>query len=259
MDLREVEVSNINSGRHPWELARKDVVSNLIRKKLPEIYEKEAIILDIGCGDTWLIEQLSKEFTKAKFVAVDIAFSDKMLESYRNRLDKNKFEIYKTLDNALENKETKVDLILLLDVIEHIENDITFIQYVKSFKRNITSSTKFLITVPAFQNLFCKHDVFLGHYRRYDNKLLKANIEKAGLKPIDLGYFFTSLLAPRLLDVILEKTKLSKSEAKGIGDWKEKGSDKVIKNVLLLDYKFTKALRTIGLKIPGLSNYVICH
>ena len=259
MDLREVKVSSVDSGRHPWELARKEVVSSLIKKKLPYINDKEAIILDIGCGDTWLIEQLAKDFTKAKFIAVDIAFTDELLSAYRQRLDKNSFELHKTLEDALNGRDLKVDLILLLDVIEHIEDDVKFLKHVKTFTANITDDTNFLITVPAYQSLFCKHDVFLGHYRRYNNRLLKENTKKAGLKPIHTGYFFSSLLPLRLKDVILEKTGLSKAEAKGIGDWKEKPSDKVIKSVLLADYKFTKLLKSVGINFPGLSNYIICR
>ena len=260
MDLVESEITDHSEfGRHPWENSRKEVVTSLINKLIPRIKKEKNIVLDIGCGDTWLIEQLSSSFSLSNYIAVDTAFNDELIEKYRNKLDPSTFQVHAKLDDALENKEEKVDLVLLLDVIEHIEDDISFLKWVQTFSNQITPSTRFLITVPAFQSLFCKHDVFLGHYRRYTNKMLKKHIEEAGMEVEYIGYFFFSLLPLRFLDVMKEKLKLTDKDAKGVASWKEKSSDSIIKSVLIFDYKFTSFLRNLGIKLPGLSNYVICR
>jgi len=257
MDLREVKISK-SKDRHPWELARSKVVKSLINRFFPAINQRETQVLDIGCGDTWLIEQLSKAFNNSKYTAVDIAFTDELLSDYKQRLDPSKFSVYKTLDEAFDNNTTKIDLILLLDVIEHIEDDISFLKWVQTFSENITEDTLYLITVPAYQSLFCKHDEFLGHYRRYTNKTLKKHIDKAGLETIHVGYFFSFLLPFRWIISSMEKLGLSNKEVKGIGDWKSKPTDKLIKSLLMADYKISSVLNKVGIKLPGLSNYIIC-
>lgn len=259
MDLKESEISKGEGiGRHPWEDARKYVVTDLIRKLLPGFSTTKKNVLDIGCGDTWLIENLSKEFPQTKFIAVDTAFDADLLLQYRQKLNPDKFEVYDNLETALEKKEEKVDLVLLLDVIEHIADDIGFLKWVLTFNRNIDHNTHFLISVPAFQSLFCSHDVFLGHYRRYDNKLLKTNIERAGLKSVKVGYFFSSLLPARILQVIIEKISPDKKHDKGVGGWKKGALDKLLVAILKLDYNITSTLQALGIKLPGLSNYILC-
>ena len=83
-------------------------------------------------------------------------------------------------------------------------------------KNFVQNETIWFITVPAFQNLFCTHDVFLGHYRRYDNQMLISHTEKANLKTLDVGYFFMSLLLPRYLQVKKEKSNQSLPATTGL-------------------------------------------
>jgi len=259
MDLRESEITNSEeSGRHPWEKARREVVVSLIKRFLPRIMNERSQVLDIGCGDTWLIEQLSSDLVQSKFIAVDTAFNEQLLKKYRDRLNRDKFEVFDSLDSALINREKKADLVLLLDVIEHIEDDITFLKWTQSFSNHITTETKFLITVPAFQSLFCEHDVFLGHYRRYTNRMLKQHIEEAGMEVEHIGYFFFTLLPLRIIEVLKEKLSSSEKSAKGVASWKEKSTDAIIKWVLLTDYKVSTLFNKIGIRLPGLSNYIVC-
>lgn len=256
MDLVESSISKNSAARHPWELARLDVVRSLINEEFKETIDSGIKVLDIGCGDTWLIEQLSKSFPKVKFIAVDTAFNNELLAKYRDRLDSNTFKVYNNLEDALKEKPA-IDLVLLLDVIEHIEDEIGFLQGVLSNTDSINDASKFLITVPAFQSLYCAHDEFLGHYRRYTNGSLENRIGQAKLKVETKGYFFSSLLAPRLIIKILELVGLKSKKVKGIGNYKAKPIDGIIKNTLIFDYRFGKLFRNIGINLPGLSNYAI--
>jgi len=255
MDLRELENTKNTESRHPWEIARLFVIQSKIKQIFNENDEK--VILDIGCGDTWLIEQLSKKFPNFKFIAVDTAFDSGMLKKLNSKLNSKTFSVFKTLDSALNDNNKKIDLILLLDVIEHIEDDIAFLKWVNSFN-NINNQTKFLITVPAFQFLFSEHDVFLGHYRRYDNKKLKLHIDQSGLKTIRIGYFFSSLLTPRVLTKVKEGFIKPKQNVTGIGGWKKTPIDKLFVVLLIMDYKLSRFFEKISISLPGLSNYVLC-
>jgi len=72
-----------------------------------------------------------------------------------------------------------------------------------------------LITVPAFQKLFSRHDEFLGHYRRYNLQGISSTAEKAGLEILERSYFFSSLLLPRTLTWALEKNWVVPSGRQG--------------------------------------------
>ena len=260
MDLKEKAVTDQNKhARHPWEQARVEVVISLLKKNVPYLFNRKVTILDMGCGDTFVAEQLSIKIPQSTILAVDIAFTDEMIGAYREKYKEEgkQIEVYKTAEDAFQRHSSAVDVVLLLDVIEHIEDDIGFMRYIRGIP-GIDRDTFFLITVPAYQRLFCAHDVFLEHYRRYTNASLERHIKDAGYTSLKKGYFFSSLLFPRFIQVLLEKIK-NPSTITGVGAW-DGGSTKsgFIRNLLIFDFKLSFIFRKIGIKLPGLSNYLIC-
>ena len=252
MDL--VEKLNYNTIRHPWELARFQVSLDLLKMQVD--HTKPLHILDLGCGDLFFIKKLKSYFPNATFYAVDIAFKDRFIEDNRE----DNLLLYTNFDQLILPENISLDLVFLMDVIEHIEFEKDFLKSVLS-NTVIDKQTKFLITVPAFQSLFCSHDKFLGHYRRYTNDTLAETLDEVGMKKIKMGYFFFSLLMPRALAKTIEKMKGNEklSEGTGLSYW-DKGSfiTSVIKNILILDYRITKGLKKIGVNTIGLSNFAIC-
>jgi 2-polyprenyl-3-methyl-5-hydroxy-6-metoxy-1,4-benzoquinol methylase len=260
MDLKEAKVNEeVNNNRHPWEIARVEVIFHLLKTIHPDLINKKATVLDVGCGDMFLIEQLSFKMPKWEFIAVDSAFDEKTLKRYESKFNGTNLKAFNSLEQANSRAKENIDIVLLLDVIEHIKDDVSFLKNVKGLSKT-TEKTIYLITVPAFQFLFSSHDVFLEHYRRYDNKLLKKHIEAAGLSLIKANYFFFSLLPLRFIKGLTEKISSKKDfKAKGIGGWKEnKVIDKLIKKALILDFRVGFTLSRAGIKLPGLSNYAIC-
>ena len=61
----------------------------------------------------------------------------------------------------------KADIVLAMDVLEHIQDDYSTL---KEWKNTLKPNGLLLITVPAFQHLWSSHDIFLGHHRRYNKK-----------------------------------------------------------------------------------------
>ena len=84
------------------------------------------------------------------------------------------------------------DLVAVLDVVEHIEDDVAALAAMKTL---LKPGGKILIAVPAHQWLWSAHDVVNHHHRRYSKATLRAAITAAGLKPARLSYF-NSLLFP---------------------------------------------------------------
>ncbi len=260
MDLIEVShKKTLSTNRHPWELARFQVVTSLISKHIEN--SNDFIVLDIGCGDIFFVSSLAQKYPLTQFYAVDIAFTEEMISSYRELIKNKNIFLFKSLDEAKAQMKKPANLILLLDVVEHIEQDVEFLRNLKE-NEAVSEKTNLMITVPAYQRLFCSHDHFLGHYRRYTNKTLLHTIKNSGYKPISIGYFFTVLIFPRFLQVIKEKIKrpdLSKSTT-GLVEWNGgKLVTNLFKNVLVFDFKITHFFKkTLGISIPGLSNYVLC-
>ncbi|MBN1980744.1 MAG: hypothetical protein JW795_04385, partial [Chitinivibrionales bacterium] len=117
-----------------------------------------------------------------------------------------------------------------------------------------------LITVPAFQKLFCRHDQWLGHYRRYSRKTLLRLAEQAGLTPLISGYFFSALIIPRFLSTMMESMISKDKLPTGIGQWKYGTTlGSLIRTALYWNGCLDLALSKSGLPVPGLSVYALCQ
>jgi len=78
----------------------------------------------------------------------------------------------------------------LFDVLEHIEDDLSFLKQVETV---LTNSGIVFITVPAFNYLWSQNDVNAQHYRRYTTTTFTKVAESAGFKIIYATYFFRFL------------------------------------------------------------------
>jgi SAM-dependent methyltransferase len=82
------------------------------------------------------------------------------------------------------NSNNRYDAIIYIDVIEHIENDIEELKKASTF---LKPNGHLIILVPAHNYLFSKFDQAIGHYRRYNKKMLVNAVPKE-LKKVDLRY-----------------------------------------------------------------------
>lgn len=259
MDLVEARARGYEvSVRHPWEAARVDVVARLVRRHVA--LGPQTIAVDIGCGDTFVVEQLAAEHRDALFYAVDTAFTAELVERYRARLNNPRILPFPSLEAIAPPILRPASLILLMDVIEHVEHDRRFLADLRS-RPYIDLRTKFLITVPAYQSLFCSHDTFLGHYRRYSNRSLRRLLESSGFRVLDIGYFFSSLVPIRLLQMAKERVIGMKpdNDTSGLVTWN--GSETtaaLMRTLLAFDARVSLVLTKLGVRLPGLSNYAIC-
>ena len=258
MDLLEAKEKGFDPGvRHPWEAARVDVIGRLIRRHVT--LERGATVMDIGCGDTFVVEQLALRYPDATFYAIDTAFTDELVEHYRTHLNNPRILPLSSLE-AMPPVKKPASLVLLMDVLEHIEDDSGFLTSLRKASY-IGPDTTFLVTVPAFQVLFSSHDTFLGHHRRYSNRTLRTHLEASGFRVIEIGYFFFSLLPIRVLQVLAERlfpVESGRASSALVG-WSG-GTTKaaILRRMLALDGRASLLLGRIGIKIAGLSNYAIC-
>lgn len=258
MDLKEAKEFNnkIGATRHPWELARFEVVYSLMRKHCNFIQKKDLIVLDIGCGDSFFLGSLALRLPAAKLIGVDTELDPLTITRYSKQYSNITF--YNSFSD-LETKNELADIVLLLDVLEHIEDDKGILENIVQ-NRITDNNTLFFITVPAFQWIFSHHDKWLGHYRRYDLESLSNVAERPDLKIINRGYFFFSLLFIRIMSSFFEKLTNCSFHNKGVAYWNAPAFwTKFVKTFLYLDYRVASFINQFGLKIPGLSCYVICQ
>ena len=76
---------------------------------------------------------------------------------------------------------------MLLDVLEHIENDKEFLILIK---KKLKINGRLLITVPAFEKLWSSEDDAAGHFRRYTIERPKLHGGTSGLPNYNQHLFF---------------------------------------------------------------------
>jgi len=168
---------------HWWYRARRDILADyLVREgNLPA----NARILEIGCGTGHNLPMLG-QFGEVDAIEIDPAARSIASE----RLGKPVGDA--PLPDLPGVAKGTYDLVAVLDVVEHIEDDVAALKGMASL---LKPGGKILIAVPAHQWMWSAHDVVNHHHRRYSKAGLVKAIEAAGLKSRKLTYF-NSLLFP---------------------------------------------------------------
>jgi hypothetical protein len=83
--------------------------------------------------------------------------------------------------------------VTMLDVLEHQEDDVTFLREVLTA---CESGTTVIMTVPALMALWSEWDVSLGHYRRYDRPALRNLLAQLPVEVLEVSYLFPELVLP---------------------------------------------------------------
>jgi 2-polyprenyl-3-methyl-5-hydroxy-6-metoxy-1,4-benzoquinol methylase len=258
MDIKELEIFSKTDkiSRHPWETVRIRAIKRLLKPVLRH-ETKKGSVLDVGCGDAYVIQQLAACWPLLDYIGVDLAFNDDNIETIRKASPSLKDAAFYSNLSDVQQCDT-VRVALLLDVLEHIEKDQDLLTEVAS---RLPQRGYVLITVPAFQKLYCRHDKWLGHFRRYSRRELRDRIQKAGLTPVASGYFFSALLIPRVAHKIMESTLLKNTghAPKGIGQWKYgKLFGRIVDSLLYWNVCMDIGLSKLGFPLPGLSVFSLC-
>jgi SAM-dependent methyltransferase len=254
MDLRELRAGpGHGSRRHPWERARLRIVSRLLEE---ERRRPPARIADIGCGDAFVLSEFAHRFPAAQFAAVDPHVDDETAALLHQRFG-GRVTLYPTLAEAA--RAGRADVVLLLDVLEHIDDDVRFLEQLRQSPL-VDAATLLLVTVPAYERLFGPHDVFLGHMRRYDPAVLLDRLARAGFRVTRHGQFFFGALVARTLQRWRAPDAHAARPQSGVAGWR--GGPlltRLVTELLWLDFASSSALRKGGVRVPGLSAYALCH
>ncbi len=168
---------------HWWYRARREILSDYLARyaALPG----DARILEIGCGTGHNLPMLA-QFGDVDAIEIDESAAAKASERLGKKVGSS------PLPDLAGVEAGSYDLVAVLDVIEHVEDDVGAL---KAIARVLKPGGKILITVPAHQWMWSAHDVVNHHKRRYSKAGFAATLDKAGLRWRKLRWF-NSLLFP---------------------------------------------------------------
>ena len=122
-------------------------------------------VIDVGCGDGFLLNNLAPKFKNASFLGID--FSDKAIQHAK---------AFKRSDNAnfivddIKNVDGEFDIVLLIEVLEHIADE-NIEYFISALKEKVKDNGILIVSVPT-TNI----PLIDTHHRHYDLNLLIKHI-----------------------------------------------------------------------------------
>lgn len=256
MDLRELPTSTAFR-RHPWEEARARFFGDLVVGQLGS--SRPVRILDVGAGDGYLAGQLLPRLARGSDVTCfDRNYAQPSLAAAPTP----------GVAFTATRPVGRFDAVLMLDVVEHVLDDVTFVRDLVGAV--MADDAIAVVSVPAWMGLFTRHDVRLGHYRRYRPAELEALVRRCGLRSVGGGPLFSSLLLPRALTKLGELAHGVRSAPAltvptgpadtGLGTWN--GGPMLTRGLraaLELDGWLGRRLAEAGIRLPGLSAWILAR
>lgn len=182
--------------QHWWYVGRRRILTEVIEGLAPPPSSR---ILEIGAGTGGNLAMLGS-FGEVSAVELDDYARARASEKTGVPVRKG------YLPDGLPFAGPSFDLVCLFDVLEHIPDDVAALNALRELVR---PGGHILLTVPAHNWLWSRHDTNVHHYRRYNGRMLQCCSEAAGLRIVRLSYFNLWLaplaVAARLVDRLLPR------------------------------------------------------
>ncbi|WP_439406475.1 methyltransferase domain-containing protein [Bradyrhizobium sp. DASA03076] len=170
--------------RHYWHCARSAIVKSYVHT----FCGLDDTLLEIGTARGHYVRVLRK----AGFDAYGCDLGDPWVHEEARPFVFPKTD-FADIDKDLRDRVTTV---LLLDVLEHIEQPVTFIE---AMFRALPALRLMIITLPARQEIWSNFDEHYRHFLRYDVTELRRLALRSRLSIKSYSYFFHALYVPTLL------------------------------------------------------------
>lgn len=165
---------------HWWFTGRRAILGELLRRHAPADTRR---VLEVGCGTGSNLAMLGA------FGRVDAIEPDdgaRAIAAARSGLA----VAGGLLPDGVAIEDGAYDVIVLLDVLEHIADDRAALALLAA---KLAPGGRLVITVPAAPWMWSAHDVAHHHHRRYDWPTLRARLAEAGLRTRHHTHFNTLL------------------------------------------------------------------
>jgi SAM-dependent methyltransferase len=174
MDLKEVGLLGAGEEGHWYYVSKARAVMQALGGRQPER------ILDVGAGSGFFSRMLLRDTAAKGAICVDPGYDE----------ERSEIHFAKPIAFRRASPIGDADLVLLMDVLEHVDDDVALVRELATSAR---PRTRFIVSVPAFSWLWSKHDEFLEHRRRYTLNGLLRVLSTAGLAPVSGFYMFAAV------------------------------------------------------------------
>jgi len=176
--------------RHWWWRAREKAVLGVLAENLAPNGRQR--ILDVGCGDGLLFDELLK-FGDVEGLEPEAALLDPT-GPHRARIHVG------GLDSAFRPAQP-YSALLMLDVLEHLPEPAAALRHAATL---LAPGGVLLITVPAFRLLWTQHDVLNHHVTRYRRSTLLPLVTDAGFDVKLARYYYHWMFPAKLVTRAVE-------------------------------------------------------
>jgi len=229
-----------------WFKGRRELVTEMVARASNsfEGFGDAALkILDVGCG-TGLNSKAFEQFG-------DVYSLDISAEALRFCSLRERSRIIRGSADNLPIKDESFDLLCALDLLEHVENDLSAL---REFHRILKPGGYLVLTVPSFMFLWSDHDVALHHKRRYDKGILVNSLKLKGFF-VNMNTHWNCVLFPGV--ALLRMINTLKGNRVRREDSLE--MNQCINNILLYVLRLENFVIKHGFNLPfGVSILCIC-
>lgn len=139
--------------------------------------------LDVGCGGGGM----SKLLCDGGWTGVGVDFSEAALDISRalmmQPISEGRYALHAGDVLTLPADFAKADLVISYMVMEHVEDDVGFIQKIAAYAK---PGGTVILGVPGRRDRWSVEDETVGHFRRYDREDLERVMATAGLSDVDV-------------------------------------------------------------------------
>jgi SAM-dependent methyltransferase len=171
---------------HPWIVRRFEV----LRRLAGPLIRQATAIAEFGCGHGLLQRQIEDAY------GLPVSGFDLNAAALKQTASRISPVFCYDLMDLNPEYEGRFDVILLFDVLEHIQYEESFL---RAIQFHLAPGGELLLNVPAFNPLFSAYDRAVGHLRRYTIRSLSAVARQSGMRIASWTYWGMPLLPLLLL------------------------------------------------------------
>lgn len=173
--LREIE------GWHFWFAGRRDLIARLLHRYAAG---RTGVALDLGCGTGAGLDELARRCG----AVLGLDLRPEGLADTRRRFPAS--WLVQADAARLPLAEGSVDLVLALDVLEHLDDEAAL----REIRRVLRPGGMLVLTVPALRWLWSYRDRDAGHLRRYGRRTLAGRLAASQLRVVWINHYQALLL-----------------------------------------------------------------